>query len=229
MRKRGLPAARELPIVPLRQGGQPAVRAAGMRSPHEARPPRLVRRLSRTRHPHGYDAERRGGDGRRASPHRRERDVPPAANIRALAAVEIMKLEHLIILQNKVDLIKEAQALEHQKSISAFVKGACLPSPPHIFGMTEWGGRRHGGRVVAYRADLRTAQIQHRRRKRIHRQAHPNPSPRLHLRPAPNRDPFLRREQARRGSRRAKRRRSGRFDPNRVYCGSAWKSRFGRG
>jgi translation initiation factor 2 gamma subunit (eIF-2gamma) len=41
-----------------------------------------------------------------------------------LAAVEIMKLEHLIILQNKVDLIKEAQALEHQKSIAAFVKGA---------------------------------------------------------------------------------------------------------
>jgi translation initiation factor 2 subunit 3 len=35
-----------------------------------------------------------------------------------------MKLEHIIILQNKVDLIKEAQALEHQKSIAAFVKGA---------------------------------------------------------------------------------------------------------
>ena len=44
-----------------------------------------------------------------------------------LAAVEIMKLENIIILQNKVDLIKEAQALEHQKSISAFVKGS-----PHI-------------------------------------------------------------------------------------------------
>ena len=43
-----------------------------------------------------------------------------------LAAVEIMKLEHIIILQNKVDLIKEAQALEHQKSISAFVKGLNL-------------------------------------------------------------------------------------------------------
>jgi len=40
-----------------------------------------------------------------------------------LAAVEIMKLQNIIILQNKVDLIKEAQALEHQKSISAFVKG----------------------------------------------------------------------------------------------------------
>ncbi|KAG6818722.1 hypothetical protein H0H93_002491 [Arthromyces matolae] len=39
-----------------------------------------------------------------------------------LAAVEIMKLENIIILQNKVDLIKEAQALEHQKSIAAFVK-----------------------------------------------------------------------------------------------------------
>jgi translation initiation factor 2 subunit 3 len=40
-----------------------------------------------------------------------------------LAAVEIMKLENIIILQNKVDLIKEAQALEHQKSIAAFAKG----------------------------------------------------------------------------------------------------------
>jgi translation initiation factor 2 subunit 3 len=34
-----------------------------------------------------------------------------------------MKLENIIILQNKVDLIKEAQALEHQKLIAAFVKG----------------------------------------------------------------------------------------------------------
>ena len=43
-----------------------------------------------------------------------------------LAAVEIMKLENIIILQNKVDLIKEAQALEHQKSIAAFVKGTFI-------------------------------------------------------------------------------------------------------
>lgn len=40
-----------------------------------------------------------------------------------LAAVEIMKSEHTIILQNKVDLIKETQAREHQKNIAAFVKG----------------------------------------------------------------------------------------------------------
>lgn len=49
-----------------------------------------------------------------------------------LAAVEIMKLENIIILQNKVDLIKETQALEHQKSISAFVKGTVAESSPIV-------------------------------------------------------------------------------------------------
>ncbi|KAF8968797.1 elongation factor Tu GTP binding domain-containing protein [Flammula alnicola] len=49
-----------------------------------------------------------------------------------LAAVEIMKLENIIILQNKVDLIKEAQALEHQKSIVAFVKGTVAESSPIV-------------------------------------------------------------------------------------------------
>ncbi|PAV15790.1 translation initiation factor eIF2 gamma subunit [Pyrrhoderma noxium] len=49
-----------------------------------------------------------------------------------LAAVEIMKLQNIIILQNKVDLIKEATALEHQKSISAFVKGTVAESSPIV-------------------------------------------------------------------------------------------------
>jgi len=49
-----------------------------------------------------------------------------------LAAVEIMKLQHIIILQNKVDLIKETQALEHQQSISAFVKGTVAESSPIV-------------------------------------------------------------------------------------------------
>jgi len=53
-----------------------------------------------------------------------------------LAAVEIMKLEHLIILQNKVDLIKEAQALEHQKSIAAFVKGTHIHTSLRLFRLT---------------------------------------------------------------------------------------------
>ena len=50
-----------------------------------------------------------------------------------LAAVEIMKLEHLIILQNKMDLIKEAQALEHQKSIAAFIKCTHIRTSFHLF------------------------------------------------------------------------------------------------
>lgn len=43
-----------------------------------------------------------------------------------LAAVEIMRLENIIILQNKVDLIREEAALAQQKDIVAFVKGAYL-------------------------------------------------------------------------------------------------------
>jgi len=49
-----------------------------------------------------------------------------------LAAVEIMKLQHIIILQNKVDLIREQAAEEHQKSIAAFVKGTVAESSPIV-------------------------------------------------------------------------------------------------
>lgn len=41
-----------------------------------------------------------------------------------LAAVEIMKLKHIIILQNKIDLVKRAAAIEQQQQIQEFVKGA---------------------------------------------------------------------------------------------------------
>jgi translation initiation factor 2 subunit 3 len=47
-----------------------------------------------------------------------------------LAAVEIMKLENILILQNKVDLVREAEALEHQKSIAKFVECAFRFRPP---------------------------------------------------------------------------------------------------
>ncbi|KAJ2817680.1 Eukaryotic translation initiation factor 2 subunit 3, partial [Coemansia erecta] len=40
-----------------------------------------------------------------------------------LAAVETMKLDNIIILQNKVDLIREEQALKHYEQIQNFVKG----------------------------------------------------------------------------------------------------------
>ncbi|KAJ3011632.1 hypothetical protein HKX48_006724, partial [Thoreauomyces humboldtii] len=49
-----------------------------------------------------------------------------------LAAIEIMKLEHILILQNKVDLIKESAAEEHHESILKFVKGTVADSAPII-------------------------------------------------------------------------------------------------
>merc|ERR1719277_2782325 len=38
-----------------------------------------------------------------------------------LAAIEIMKLKHILILQNKIDLIKEEQAREQHEEIKKFV------------------------------------------------------------------------------------------------------------
>lgn len=49
-----------------------------------------------------------------------------------LAAIEIMKLKHIIVLQNKVDLITEAAAGEQYKSILSFVKGTVADSAPVV-------------------------------------------------------------------------------------------------
>lgn len=43
-----------------------------------------------------------------------------------LAAIEIMKLKHIIILQNKIDLVKESQAKEQYDQILKFVQGGTL-------------------------------------------------------------------------------------------------------
>lgn len=40
-----------------------------------------------------------------------------------LAAIEIMKLKHILILQNKIDLVKESQAREQYDQIQKFVQG----------------------------------------------------------------------------------------------------------
>jgi len=40
-----------------------------------------------------------------------------------LAAIEIMKLKHILILQNKIDLVKEGQAKEQYEQILKFVQG----------------------------------------------------------------------------------------------------------
>ena len=40
-----------------------------------------------------------------------------------LAAIEIMKLKHIIILQNKIDLIRDTQAKDQYQEIIKFVQG----------------------------------------------------------------------------------------------------------
>ncbi|KAG0054206.1 hypothetical protein BGZ83_011727 [Gryganskiella cystojenkinii] len=49
-----------------------------------------------------------------------------------LAAMEIMKLKHILILQNKVDLINESAAQEHYQSIQQFIHGTIAESAPII-------------------------------------------------------------------------------------------------
>merc|ERR1719199_1952370 len=49
-----------------------------------------------------------------------------------LAAVEIMRLEHIIILQNKIDLVKPDAALAQHDQIRKFVAGTVADSAPVI-------------------------------------------------------------------------------------------------
>jgi len=49
-----------------------------------------------------------------------------------LAAIEIMKLNHIIILQNKVDLMREEGAEQHYQSILKFIRGTIADSSPII-------------------------------------------------------------------------------------------------
>lgn len=49
-----------------------------------------------------------------------------------LAAIEIMKLNHIIILQNKVDLMREEAAATHYDSIKKFIRGTVADDSPII-------------------------------------------------------------------------------------------------
>ena len=49
-----------------------------------------------------------------------------------LAAVEIMRLKHIIILQNKVDLIAETAASNQHDTITAFVQGTIAEGAPVV-------------------------------------------------------------------------------------------------
>jgi len=49
-----------------------------------------------------------------------------------LAAIEIMKLKHIIILQNKIDLVKEQAAQEQYNQILQFIKGTVADGAPVV-------------------------------------------------------------------------------------------------
>ncbi|XP_014239827.1 eukaryotic translation initiation factor 2 subunit 3 [Cimex lectularius] len=49
-----------------------------------------------------------------------------------LAAIEIMKLKYIIILQNKIDLVREAQAKEQYEQILKFVQGTVAEGAPVV-------------------------------------------------------------------------------------------------
>lgn len=49
-----------------------------------------------------------------------------------LAAIEIMQLKHILILQNKVDLVKESAAHEQHQHIKKFVQGTVAEGAPII-------------------------------------------------------------------------------------------------
>lgn len=49
-----------------------------------------------------------------------------------LAAVEIMKLRHIIILQNKIDLVKEDQAKQQMQDIKRFIEGTVAEGAPIV-------------------------------------------------------------------------------------------------
>ena len=53
-----------------------------------------------------------------------------------LAAIEIMKLKHIIILQNKIDLVTQPQAKEQHQQIMKFVQG--LSSTKLCFFVVVW-------------------------------------------------------------------------------------------
>lgn len=49
-----------------------------------------------------------------------------------LAAIDIMRLKHIIILQNKIDLVKETSAVEQYKQIIRFIKGTIAEGAPIV-------------------------------------------------------------------------------------------------
>jgi translation initiation factor 2 subunit 3 len=68
-----------------------------------------------------------------------------------LAAVEIMRLKDIIILQNKVDLVTEAAALNQHEAISRFIQVRCLACVPRTDRLS--GVARRQGTVIHLQRD----------------------------------------------------------------------------
>ncbi|TKC44606.1 hypothetical protein EI555_007431 [Monodon monoceros] len=80
----------------------------------------------------GYYAEWCHSDGCSSSIDSWKRVLSSATASEHLTAIEIMKLKHILILQNKIDLVKESQAKEQYEQILAFVQGTVAEGPPII-------------------------------------------------------------------------------------------------
>lgn len=69
----------------------------------------------------------------------------PAQTSEHLAAVEIMRLQHIIILQNKVDLVTESSAINQHEAITRFIQ----VRPGAVAGRLKGGGGCPRGLEVA--------------------------------------------------------------------------------
>lgn len=129
-----------------------------------------------------------------------------------LAAIEIMKLKHIIILQNKIDLVKEPQAREQHEQILKFIQGAydmcdyierkrtiaVITIDRTLCHNANLEFRYRGGRC-ADSTNISAAEAQRRRVVPVTRRQGEDPYPheRFHVRAAIDRYPLLRREQTR--------------------------------
>jgi translation initiation factor 2 subunit 3 len=83
-----------------------------------------------------------------------------------LAALEIIGVDpnNIVILQNKMDLVRETEAVEHCESIKKFVQGKfCHQQEPIRGSLTD--PYRNNCWSCSHHPRLRSTQIQHRRRR----------------------------------------------------------------
>jgi len=123
-----------LQVVWLGEGGLTEVHNGRVRVFLAADPPRLLRGLSGARRADGNDARGCGRHGLGVALGRGQPAVSQPQTSEHLAAVEIMKLQHIIIVQNKIDLIaREAGAAQRQyEDIKKFIAGSVAEEAPII-------------------------------------------------------------------------------------------------